>query len=301
MQDESGNPVVQVMTWLLSGMAVSLIGFVGLGGFDRAQGGQPVQVAAATSASPLRPVARTVRPAQIVPLPETAPENAPETAEASGVDIDRTEELVTRGASDGIDVAVPTEPAPVITAPTLRPPHGSRVDAVLTSAVAPVPALVPALVPAQTADQDSGQTQPRVQTPVLASSGTDHALSTQPCVAELQQLAGRARIYFDEGSSAIPSQGRLMAVGFAQKLRACPSARVTILGFTDPSGNPTANLALSWQRARTVLDMLTAQGVPAIQITAKSHLEGHGDNCEHFDVVDRRVEFEVTEVSAQQG
>ena len=55
----------------------------------------------------------------------------------------------------------------------------------------------------------------------------------------------------------------------AEKLKACPDARVTINGYTDNTGSEGINIPLSNQRAVAVADFLIAHGVARDHITTK--------------------------------
>lgn len=116
-----------------------------------------------------------------------------------------------------------------------------------------------------------------------------------PCVADLREFAARTRIYFNSASAKVDARGMIAARMVADMARNCPEAQITVLGFTDPKGDELVNLALSWQRARNVADLVKNLGGPD-QFTALSHMEDHPEHCDHYDVVDRRVEFEITQV-----
>lgn len=53
----------------------------------------------------------------------------------------------------------------------------------------------------------------------------------------------------------------------ADKLKACPNARVSINGYADSTGNTSLNVPLSEQRAQTVAAFLEAHGVPGDRLT----------------------------------
>ena len=55
----------------------------------------------------------------------------------------------------------------------------------------------------------------------------------------------------------------------ADKLKACASAKVTINGYTDNTGNDAINMPLSANRANAVADYLIARGVTGDQLAAK--------------------------------
>ena len=74
-----------------------------------------------------------------------------------------------------------------------------------------------------------------------------------------------------QGSTVAPdSQGALTQI--ADKLKACPDARISVDGYTDSSGSDAINIPLSGSRAKAVADFLVSQGVAANAVMS----EGHG-------------------------
>jgi peptidoglycan-binding protein ArfA len=55
----------------------------------------------------------------------------------------------------------------------------------------------------------------------------------------------------------------------ADTLKACPSARIVVNGYSDNTGNDGINIPLSAERAKAVADFLVANGVPRQQVTSK--------------------------------
>lgn len=113
------------------------------------------------------------------------------------------------------------------------------------------------------------------------------------CVAELQTIAGRTRIYFDSGATTVAPRDRASIYQMGALAQRCPEAQIIIDGFTDPKGDPNENLLLSWKRANNVLGVIREAGFDTMQFTTHSHMDNHPDYCIHYDVVDRRVEFVV--------
>jgi outer membrane protein OmpA-like peptidoglycan-associated protein len=84
---------------------------------------------------------------------------------------------------------------------------------------------------------------------------------------------------------------------FAEYLNENPDLKVEIRGHTDNTGNPQANLALSSDRAFTVMDYLISKGIPKSRLGFK----GFGDSkpiapntTEEGKAKNRRTEFFVT-------
>ena len=55
----------------------------------------------------------------------------------------------------------------------------------------------------------------------------------------------------------------------AAAIKACPDAKVTVIGHTDDTGDDSINGPLSNNRAKSVADYLVSQGVPADSVSAK--------------------------------
>lgn len=121
------------------------------------------------------------------------------------------------------------------------------------------------------------------------------------CVKQLKRLAGRARVLFSPSSAQVDLKSQEIVALMARYLNNCPEAQVRIVGYTDPAGDPDQNLKLSWKRAYNVADILYVGGVNPDQVTATSHMENHPDHCEHFELVDRRVEFLISQVAPSRG
>jgi peptidoglycan-binding protein ArfA len=91
------------------------------------------------------------------------------------------------------------------------------------------------------------------------------------------------------------SEQTLMQV--VDKLKACPSANVTVNGYTDNTGNDAINIPLSDRRANTVVDFLVAHGVARDHVTEKGHgaADPVADNATpDGQAKNRRVEITVS-------
>lgn len=137
------------------------------------------------------------------------------------------------------------------------------------------------------------------ENPAPKAKPAKKSVKAPACVKVLKTLAARTRIYFDSASATLDARGWEATKALATLAQTCDSARITITGFSDPSGNSAANLTLSWQRSKGVLNAISQMGFDASQFTAVSHMEDHPEHCVHFDAVDRRVEFKVSHVPAQ--
>jgi outer membrane protein OmpA-like peptidoglycan-associated protein len=104
---------------------------------------------------------------------------------------------------------------------------------------------------------------------------------------------------FATGTADINAESQVQINNIASILRAFPKAKIKIGGYTDKTGDESANLTLSRSRAETVKAALTAAGVGA-QVT---EAEGYGSQYaklpveapETSRVIDRRVSVSVRE------
>jgi len=77
------------------------------------------------------------------------------------------------------------------------------------------------------------------------------------------------RLEFETGSTSLTPQSRAQLANVATILKAYPTTRVVIAGYTDNTGDESANLALSRGRAEAVMDALRNEGVPAVNLQAQ--------------------------------
>ena len=108
--------------------------------------------------------------------------------------------------------------------------------------------------------------------------------------------AGRsnAAITFVAGSSELTSDGKRQALQFLTAIKApqLSGKRFDVNGYTDASGNPATNRALSQKRAQAVVDFLVSNGAGRAQLAA----HGYGsdkllDSANPASAANRRVEF----------
>jgi len=101
---------------------------------------------------------------------------------------------------------------------------------------------------------------------------------------------------FDPATDRVSADSSRTIEGLAAVMRAYPAVRVRILGYTDDSGDPMANQAVSEARARAVRDALVAAGVEAARISAEGRGEAEPvapNDSEENRARNRRVELEV--------
>lgn len=108
--------------------------------------------------------------------------------------------------------------------------------------------------------------------------------------------AGRsnAAITFVAGSAELTGDGKRQALQFLTAIKApqLSGKRFDVNGYTDASGNPATNRALSQKRAQAVVDFLVSNGASPAQLAA----HGYGsdkllDTSNPASAANRRVEF----------
>jgi outer membrane protein OmpA-like peptidoglycan-associated protein len=77
------------------------------------------------------------------------------------------------------------------------------------------------------------------------------------------------RLEFETGSTTLSPRSRAQITDVARVLNAYPSASVQIAGYTDNTGDETANIALSRGRAEAVMHALRENGAPAAKMVAE--------------------------------
>lgn len=110
--------------------------------------------------------------------------------------------------------------------------------------------------------------------------------------ADLVGILNKFAINFATGSAEIPEASKAplqQAAGLIKQLPA--STHVKIDGFTDATGDPAANLALSQRRADAVRDLLIGSGVAPKALTARGH--GSAEATQGSVRGERRIEFSV--------
>jgi outer membrane protein OmpA-like peptidoglycan-associated protein len=96
-------------------------------------------------------------------------------------------------------------------------------------------------------------------------------------------------VYFQERSAQLDAPARSLIAEAAQRANADPTGPVTVAGYTDSAGSPPADVLLSQQRAQTVADALTRDGVAANRLIRK----GRGQTGADPGIASRRVEITI--------
>lgn len=106
------------------------------------------------------------------------------------------------------------------------------------------------------------------------------------------------RLLFETNSATLQPQSNEQLKNIAEILKAYPKVKVKVGGYTDNTGDPSANQDLSQRRADNVRQALLDQGVTASRIQAEGYGERHpvADNLtEEGRAQNRRIALRVTE------
>jgi len=131
---------------------------------------------------------------------------------------------------------------------------------------------------------------------------TEIALAPEPeiqeeVVEELLQTLDLSGITFLFGKDEISSQGKLILDEVTSILTEHPEFDVSIEGHTDSVGNDDLNFELSQQRAQSVLNYLSSNGIQTERLNAIGFGESKpiaANNTKEGRAQNRRIEFIVT-------
>jgi outer membrane protein OmpA-like peptidoglycan-associated protein len=104
------------------------------------------------------------------------------------------------------------------------------------------------------------------------------------------------RFYFETGSSRITKESQSQLNNIATIMKQYPAAVLKIGGYTDNTGNPSANLSLSANRADAAKNALVGLGIPATRLQAEGYGQEHpvADNASSEGKArNRRVDVRV--------
>lgn len=76
-------------------------------------------------------------------------------------------------------------------------------------------------------------------------------------------------IAFQTEGTVLTAATKAELTAVAAAIKACPAAKITVIGHTDDTGDDSVNVPLSGNRAKSVADYLVSQGVPAGSVTSK--------------------------------
>jgi len=123
------------------------------------------------------------------------------------------------------------------------------------------------------------------------------AITAEGCETRFGVMSESNAIYFKTGSAELDKESEPLLNSGADIANRCPTVKFLVEGHTDNTGTKAFNQRLSEQRAKSVVDYLTAKGVGASRIQSA----GYGDtrpvasnNSEANRAKNRRIEFKVT-------
>ncbi len=111
--------------------------------------------------------------------------------------------------------------------------------------------------------------------PGVTASGLDEDSGATGSMlgADMEQLLGTNKIYFEFDSSQVDEQSRQVIEAHSQFLIENPDVNVVLEGHADERGTREYNLALGERRANTVAEIMVAYGVSAGRVQTVSYGE----------------------------
>jgi len=107
------------------------------------------------------------------------------------------------------------------------------------------------------------------------------------------------RLTFETGKNTLDANSQEQLTNIANILKAFPTVKVKIGGYTDNVGKPEANLKLSSERATTVMNSLVNMGIATDRMDAKGYGQEHPvcptNDTEECKQKNRRISMRVTE------
>jgi outer membrane protein OmpA-like peptidoglycan-associated protein len=106
------------------------------------------------------------------------------------------------------------------------------------------------------------------------------------------------RLLFDTNSATLQPSSQEQLKNIAEILKAYPNVHVKIGGYTDNTGDAQANMALSSDRAKNVMDALVGLGVDSSRLESQGYGDAYpvGDNStEDGRAMNRRIALRVTQ------
>ena len=118
----------------------------------------------------------------------------------------------------------------------------------------------------------------------------DAPLATDNPLANLSDLTGlNVIVRFPRNSSELDAEYRVILNEVFEQLARSPEDRVLITGYTDRSGDPVVNLALSESRAKAVRNYLLSRGIASDRLMVNFYGDSRSDGR---NPEERRVEVE---------
>lgn len=112
--------------------------------------------------------------------------------------------------------------------------------------------------------------------------------------ADITALLRTPITFRTDGFTVSPESARVLAA-IADKVEACPNARLAVVGYTDNTGNDAINVPLSGNRAKAVADALVSGGVPAASVSSSG--EGAADPVADNGTAEGRAQNRRVEIT----
>lgn len=106
------------------------------------------------------------------------------------------------------------------------------------------------------------------------------------------------RLTFDTGKATLQASSEEQMNNIAEILKAYPKVHLKLGGYTDNTGDPGGNMALSAERAKNVMGALVAKGIDVTRLASEGYGDQHpiGDNStEAGKQENRRIAMRVTQ------
>jgi outer membrane protein OmpA-like peptidoglycan-associated protein len=106
------------------------------------------------------------------------------------------------------------------------------------------------------------------------------------------------RLLFETNSATLKPESKEQLRNVAEILKSYPNVKVKVGGYTDNTGDPSANQKLSQDRATAVVTELVALGIPAVRMSAEGYGQQYpvADNStENGRSQNRRIALRVTD------
>lgn len=107
---------------------------------------------------------------------------------------------------------------------------------------------------------------PQAPAPVAGAPAPGGACATLQ--ADITGLLRTPIIFATDGFTLTPPSEQLLTQ-IADKVKACPNARLAVVGHTDNTGNDVINVPLSNNRAKSVAEYLVSHGIAGDRVTSR--------------------------------
>ncbi len=121
-------------------------------------------------------------------------------------------------------------------------------------------------------------------------------ISEEACETRLNVITETGAIYFETASAVLAPESAPLLKSVADVAKRCPAITIDVGGHTDNVGDQSYNQRLSEERAKSVTDFLSRQGVSLTRIRAAGYGSTRpvGSNSDAVGrAKNRRIEFKI--------